>query len=640
MSEVSRDLKIDKRVAKLLSFSAIKKDPVRALVELITNSDDSYRVLESHGYLTAGTIIVEVVRKHKNSIFTVIDNAEGFDAKTMDERVGGFGTYTSGSANGLDVRGFFGRGLKEAMLGLGFGKVISVKDNYLYQCTLTEEAHYEREEPIVLDKKTRKDLIEKLGIRENGTAITITATRDGVNIPQIDTLIFQLERHFSLREINASEKRFVYLCEKDERGRSKKGPIKLDYKPPLGKEILNKKNITLEDFPPAVIDLQVFKANDPLSQEGFCREGGILAKGKIAIHDITLFGFEGNPYAEKIFGTVRCKHIDDLVKKEEPIISDRRDGLDWGHPFAKSLKRAVDKELKILIEEIKKEEEAQKKIIENEKTRQRFRSAIEKINKIVKTELGEDEKGRIIDKEGKPSTPPPNGFDFIPEYYHIIAGNRSTLTLKAVVPWVLTPGTIINVNSDNEDVTIENKTYTVSTEGLIDGVAIFNPRIYGKRVGSEAIITATAKEFRAEALVKVVAKIEKKDEHKKRKGKGEGGLFEGITYDPTLSPKVRHYFDKQTRIIKISSKHPSVEIYLGPNGEGQNELHCQVLTAEIVTDAVCRELAGRKAQAGKLSILGEYMDAVYREHNRLINEYAHIIHQAYVEQAARRGKNL
>lgn len=510
MSEVSRDLKIDKRVAKLLSFSAIKKDPVRALVELITNSDDSYRVLESHGYLMAGTIMVEVVRKHKNSIFTVIDQAEGFDAKTMDERVGGFGTYTS---KGLDVRGFFGRGLKEAILGLGCGKVISVKDNYLYQCTLSEEAHYER-------------------------------------------------------------------------------------------------------------------------------EGGILVKGKTAIHDITLFGFEGNPYADKIFGTVRCKHIDDLVKKEEPIISDRRDGLDWGHPFCKSLKRVVDKELKILVDEIKKEEEAQKKIIENEKTRQRFHSAIEKINKIVRTELGEDEKGRLKDKEGKPSTPPPNGFDFVPEYYHIIAGNRSTLTLKAVVPWVLTPGTIINVNSDNDDVTIENKTYTVSTEGLIDGVAIFNPRIYGKRVGSEAIITATAKEFRAVALVKVVAKIERKDEHKKRKGKGEGGLFEDIIYDPTLGLKVRHYFDKETRIIKISSKHPSVEIYLGPDGEGQDELHCQVLTAEIVTDAVCRELARRKAEAGKLSILGEYMDAVYREHNRLINEYAHIIHQALIEKAALRRKNL
>jgi hypothetical protein len=210
----------------------------------------------------------------------------------------------------------------------------------------------------------------------------------------------------------------------------------------------------------------------------------------------------------------------------------------------------------------------------------------------------------------------------------------------SVFVWVLTPGTVININSDNDDVTIENKTYTVSAEGLIDGVATFNPRIYGKRVGSEAIITATAKEFRAEALVKVVAKIERKDEHKKRKGKGEGGLFEGIKYDPTLGPKVRHYFDKETRIIKISSKHPSVEIYLGPDGEGQNELYCQVLTAEIVTDAVCCELARRKAETGKLSILGEYMDAVYREHNRLINEYAHIIHEAYVGQAARRRKNL
>ena len=67
-------------------------------------------------------------------------------------------------------------------------------------------------------------------------------------------------------------------------------------------------------------------------------------------------------------------------------------------------------------------------------------------------------------------------------------------------------------------------------------------------------------------------------------------------------------------------------------------MHCQVLVAELVTDAVCRELARRKAETGRLSILGEYMDAVNREHNRLINEYAHVIHQYLVAPDARKKK--
>jgi len=138
------------------------------------------------------------------------------------------------------------------------------------------------------------------------------------------------------------------------------------------------------------------------------------------------------------------------------------------------------------------------------------------------------------------------------------------------------------------------------------------------------------------AYIKVVAAIDKKDKHKKRKGRANEGLFNDIQYDPTLGPKVRHYLDKEASIIKISSKHPSVEVYLGPNGEGQDALHCQVLVAELVTDAVCRELARRKAETGRLPILGEYMDAANREHYRLINEYAHIIHQFLVSPDARR----
>lgn len=638
MSVVSRDLKIDKRVVKQLSESAIKKDPIRALVELITNSDDSYSRMEGRGIPTTGNIIVEVVRKHKNSIFRVIDQAEGFDSQTMDERVGGFGTNTSGLTKGFDVRGFFGRGLKEAILGLGNGSVMSIKDDYLYECFLNEEAFYEREAPAKIDKTHRKKLAEEFGISENGTVITITVTKDGVNIPQIDTLIYQLERYFSLRDINASEKRHVYLIEKDEKGRSKKNQIKLEYKPPLAKEIFNKKKITMEDCPNAVIDLQIFKATEQLSQDGPCREGGLLIKGKTAINDITLFSFQDNPHALKLFGTVKCNYIDELLKKEEPILSDRRDGLDWNYPFCRALKTILEKELKIIVEEIKKEEESQKKIIENEKTRQRFLTALEKINQIARQELGEEGEGRIKDKEGKLKNPPPNGFDFMPEYYQIIAGNRSTLTLKAVVPWVIPSGSIINIESDNDDVKVENKIFSVKEEEAEEGIVTFNPKIYGKRVGTEAIITARVKDFKAEAYVKVVATIDKKDKHKERKGKSKEGLFNDIKYDPALGPKVRHYFDKQTKIIGISSKHPSVEAYLGPNGEGQDELHCQVLIAELVTDSVCRELARRKAETGRLSILGESMDAVNREHNRLINEYAHLIHQYLVAPEARRRK--
>ena len=53
-----------------------RKDVVRALVELITNSNDSYNRMEDAGLATTGSIIIEVQRKHANSVLRVCDNAE------------------------------------------------------------------------------------------------------------------------------------------------------------------------------------------------------------------------------------------------------------------------------------------------------------------------------------------------------------------------------------------------------------------------------------------------------------------------------------------------------------------------------------------------------------------------------------
>lgn len=635
MAEIVRDLRVDKRVVKQLSDSAIKKDPVRALVELITNSDDSYKRLAASGHPVTGNIIVEVVRKFRNSTFRVIDQAEGFDAKTMDERVGGFGSDTSGLTKGLEVRGFFGRGLKEAILGLGCGSVDSIVDGVLFQCSLDQEACYRRKEPVKISKTTKLEFSERFGINDNGTIITITVKKDGVIIPQVDNLIYQLERYYSLREINASDKRNVYLIEKDEKDKTKKSQI-LKYKEPVGEEVLYKDNLQIDGFPEAKLDMHIYKATVPLTQDGTCREGGILIKGRNSIHDITLFGFDGNPYAQKIFGELRCKYIDDLMKREEAILSDRRDGLEWTYPLCKAIKQKAEKELKVIIDEIKKEEENQKKVIENEKTRQRFQATIEKINKIALTELGEEGEGIIKSKEGKRPALPPNGFDFIPDFYDIIAGRKTTLTLRATVPWILKIGSIVTLECDNEEITIENKAFTIKEEDVVDSVVTFNPKIYGKRVGSDAVITASADGLKAEAILRIVAKIDTDKKHKSKTGALKEGLFNEIRYDPTLPKQIRHYFDKETKNIKISTKCPSVEAYLGPTGEGQDELHCQVLVAELVSDSVCREIARKKAETGRLQILGEHTEAINREHYRLIAEYAHIIHQALVASAGRR----
>ena len=635
MSEVKWDLKVDKRLIKQLSESAIKKDPVRAVVELITNSDDSYKRLASSGLYSPGIISVEIIRKRKNAIFRVVDYAEGFDDDTMDKRIGYVGSDTSGLTNGLDVRGYFGRGLKEAILGLGNGIVRSFKDNHYYECSLDEEAIYNRKDPMKAKDPIRKDL----GILKNGTIVEITVTKDGVSIPQIENFTYQLEKYYSLRDINSSKSRSIFVIEKDEKGKKRREPKKLEYKFPIGRDVLNKEKLEIAGYPTS-IGIQIFQSDVALSTDSLCRDGGLLIKGKSAIHDISLFSYEGNPYAAKLYGTVQCEYIDDLLKKDEQILSDRRDGLDWSHPFCKSLRNVVDKEIRVVIDRIKQEEDSKKKDIENEKTKQRFRNAIERINKIASDELGNDGKGRLKDALGDEKDIvgkiPEHGFDFIPDYYQIQSGRSSSLTLKAVVPWVVENETTIEIESDSDDVKLEKTQFIVKQEEAVDGIIIFHPRVYGNRVGAEAIITAKVNGYKAEAMILVVSKKEKKEKKENEDKRAKSILFSDIQYDPSLGPKVRHYYEKDKAVIKISSKHPSVEAYLGPGGEGQDELHCQVLIAELVIDCICREIARKKAEDDKLPILGERMDAVNREHNRLINEYAHILHQVLVSEDARR----
>ena len=76
MTTRSRKLQYADRVALQQADQAIRKDVLRALVEIITNSNDSYSRLDDKGVQVGGEIIIDVLRKHKNSVIRVRDFAE------------------------------------------------------------------------------------------------------------------------------------------------------------------------------------------------------------------------------------------------------------------------------------------------------------------------------------------------------------------------------------------------------------------------------------------------------------------------------------------------------------------------------------------------------------------------------------
>src|SRR5437667_8816373 len=101
--EVNRKLGYADRFALQQADQAIRKDITRALVELITNGNDSYHRLEDAHSPSTGRIVIEIQRRFNDSLLRVYDNAEGFTGEDMDLKVGHYGEATSGFREGYSV---------------------------------------------------------------------------------------------------------------------------------------------------------------------------------------------------------------------------------------------------------------------------------------------------------------------------------------------------------------------------------------------------------------------------------------------------------------------------------------------------------------------------------------------------------
>ena len=335
---VSRQLRVTDRAIMQLASSVVRGDPIKSLVELITNSDDSYRRMGTSNETSFGRITVSFDER-KNTM-TVLDFGEGMDVRTMDECVGTYGSEMSGFTKGCSVRGFYGRGLKEAILGLGSGTVQSIKQGYYHECALCENGFYVRKEQR---RASLSDYID-LGIpyARNGTRITINISKIK-RLPSFGWFSYTLSNHIALRDIMQSQQRRIVFSG------GARSEI-LSYKPPRGKLILRKSGIPIPGYE-ANIDLTVYLCDRPLNQEGYTRDGGIVIRSRNVIHEATLFKFDYSPYATRLFGEVRCDYIDELMSKGELVVDDKRDGLDPHHPFTRSLKKAVECQLEPLVEQ-------------------------------------------------------------------------------------------------------------------------------------------------------------------------------------------------------------------------------------------------------------------------------------------------
>jgi hypothetical protein len=530
---------------------AIRGNVIRALVELITNSDDSYIRMEEENKGHDG--LIEIVYKKESycGLFAVRDHAEGMSIDEVRNGFKKYGAATSGLKAGKSVRGYFGQGAKDALASMAEGKICTFKDGYYTECKLfieDDKPIYEISGPTLCNQVIR----DTHKIYENGTVAYFKADpRNSVTVPQLNTVQEELSKNYLLRRIMTNPSRRIYLID----GETGKKRL-LRYQFPQGREILSEDfSIQFSKYGSFPIHISIWRAERELTQIGDDRDGGLLiTDDKNAVLDISLFKYENEPLASYFFGEVRIGQFRRLLENEEGVLREERDGLDVKHPFCSTVVTEIEKrlELKVREEKLRRQREAQSKIDIEESIR--YKNAIRMINEIAEleaqtvTNLGTNLSDRIED--------PPDGFSLYPKSANITVGKRYAFEIRLNTN-IVRHGSIIRTSCSNPRIKILTPNIHISMD---DGDGII--RKYITVEGSEPNVNGT---LRAETSNRFSeAKISVIPEKKVLLDEGMVFQPESVTLRPNQPRKV--YLLVYIKIIedgsriKISSDNESINV--------------------------------------------------------------------------------
>ena len=520
-------IEVDSRHTARSIRAAIQGNVIRALVELITNSDDSYTRIEAENKTAKGTINIDYKKIGYSCEFAVRDFAEGM---SIEEVRGGFtkyGSATSGLKEGKKVRGYFGQGAKDALASMKDGRICTFKDGMFVECKLYIESgtpKYEIMGPITADPWLRKEH----GIPQNGTVAYFKSDpKLGTKTPQFNTVHEELANNYLLRKIMTNPKRRVTLLDK------KSGEIReIRYRLPHGKEVLSEDfQIYYKDYGEFPIHISISRSEAGLTQTGDDRQGGLLITDEEgAVLDISLFKFDNEPLASKFFGEVNIGGFRyKLLENEEPVLSEERNGLNRRHAFCKILIEEIEKRLETIVNEERARKQKEQYGI-GKKEHLKFKKAFNFLNKIAEQEihetidLGSKRKGEI--------ELPPNGMYLYPPSAELTVGKRYNFELRADAGKV-PPGSLIKVKSSISKIQVISPEIKISTTDGITGIIRKFVTVSGIEPNIEGKIFAKFNNILAEAKIYVVPEK-------------EFLISEGLVFQPqsiTLHPnKVRRVY--------------------------------------------------------------------------------------------------
>lgn len=496
-------------------------DVMNALVELITNADDSYREMEESGHKPSGKIRIEIQRRRKPSpsIISVKDQAQGMSVAEMKTKLTSPGAPTSGFQEGRSRRGLFGRGAKEVV---AFGETTfkSVKDGSYAECVILRSDDYK-----ISEDRATTELCKALGVQSGrGTVATIEVDPTSFRIPQQAQLAEKLRMHYQLRDILSNPLRHVVLVDLNSREEEN-----LRYHYPDIAPILVE-TFTVPGYPEAKAKMRVREHQEHLNEDrGIVnrsyRQNAILVKTSAACHENTLFGMENEPSAYWFSGELECDYIDTLIREyrnrqqKDPsspghpennpclLLDPERHGLSPSHPFVKALYSDALGRLSKLVEGKRKKFEGDHRTLETDQVRKRLDKFADWANQWLAQKLREaaEESGT----GGGSDTPEwPIGITIIPggdaEYFSIPFEARKTFSLRVRSTYPLPEGAFVSArSSDPQRVPVVSEVIPLTRlDNPCYAKAAF--RLDGKELNAEAIITVSLNGYEKCIFVDVV----------------------------------------------------------------------------------------------------------------------------------------
>ena len=474
---------------------AIRENLIRALTELITNSDDSYSKLEEFGNSDSGNITIIYDRGEKH--ISVIDEAEGLNSEEMRENFVDYGAAVSGLKEGKSVRGYFGKGIKDVLFSMKKGRVRSIVDGKLYVAKFIWRGGKPKIEISDRSHRVNRPMRESLLLDQNGTVVDFNIL-DTITNSRHDTVLRNLSNFYMLRRINSNPNRKVTLITHNANGQVYEEQVK--YNNPIGEILLSDNfDINIDGFSPFQIDLELSKSNEALTQEGEDREGGILVIDESdVVLDLTLFDYDRDTYAENLFGLLRIHNFRELLKVEERVLSDSRDGLDTHHNFYILLQEEVRKRIKPIIEAERKKQQREYKNISQE-NKKRLDDSIDKINELLNELTAQDwfQGSGISDSEQEIS-----GIQFSIKEINIVEGVKTRVRL-IINSNDIPSGTEITFLSNNRKILVSPESFVVASDNEKKHIDKYIT-LEGKQVGEEGVITAKTLAFECQLKVQVI----------------------------------------------------------------------------------------------------------------------------------------